>query len=212
MELYFAPLACSLASRICLYEAGPEAAHVRYVQVDTHAKRFDGGRDFLAVNPMGQVPVLRTDEGELLTENAAVLQFLADRFPSARLAPQGALAGARLREWIGFIGTELHKAAFVPLLQAAAPPTVKDWAREQLPLRMAVLEKRLAGREHLLEAFSVADAYLVTVLNWSAATGVALAQWPSVQAYYARQHERPSIARAFAEEMALYRAQQGANR
>lgn len=208
MELYFAPLACSLASRIALYEAGAAAAETRFVQVDTRAKRLADGRDFFAINPMGQVPVLRSDDGELLTENAAVLQYLAERFPEARLAPSGGLAGARLREWLGFVGTELHKAVFVPLLHAAAPAEVKAYAREkQLPLRLAVLEKRLAGREHLLDAFSIADAYLVTVLNWSMATDVPLAQWPAVAAYHARLHRRPAVARAFAEELALYRAQ-----
>jgi glutathione S-transferase len=212
MELYFAPLACSLAARIGLYEAGAAAAGTRYLQVDTRAKRYDGGRDFFAINPMGQVPVLRTDEGDLLTENSAVLQYLAERFPEAKLAPTGRIPGARLREWLGFVGTELHKATFVPLLQANAPEDVKRWAREGLPLRMGVLEKRLAGREHVLDAFSIADAYLTTVLNWAAATNVSLAEWPAVQAYHARQHQRPSIARAFAEELALYRAQQAAAR
>jgi glutathione S-transferase len=212
VELYFAPLACSLASRIALYEAGPAAAHVAYVQVDTRAKRLADGRDFYALNPLGQVPVLRTESGALLSENAAILPYLAERFPEARLTPSGALEGARLREWLGFVGTELHKAVFVPLLSASAPADAKAWARELLPLRMEVLEKRLAGREHALDAFSVADAYLVTVLNWSAATGVDLGRWPVVQAYHARQHQRPSIARAFAEELALYRAQQAAPR
>lgn len=212
MEFYFAPLACSLATRIALYEVGAPAAATRYVQVDTRAKRTGAGLDFFAVNPMGQVPVLRTDEGELLTENAAVLPYVAERFPDANLAPAGRIPSARLREWLGFVGTELHKASFVPLLQANAPDDVKRWAREGLPLRMGVLEKRLAGREHLLEAFSIADAYLVTVLNWASATGVSLGEWPAVAAYHARQHQRPSIARAFSEELALYRAQQAAAR
>ena len=207
MELYFAPLACSLATRISLYEVGAPAGNARFTQVDTRAKRLADGGDFLAVNPMGQVPVLRTDTGESLTENTAVLQYVADRFPEAKLVPDGTLARARLREWLGFIGTELHKAVFVPLLDAKAPDAVKAYAREKLALRMAVLEKHLAGREYLLEAFSVADAYLTTILNWTAATAVKLDEWPAVQEYHRRMLKRPSVARAFGEELALYQAE-----
>ena len=206
MQLYFAPLACSLAARISLYEVGAPAAGTRYLQVDTRAKRLADGADFFAINPMGQVPVLRTDDGELLTENGAVLQYVADRFPEAGLAPEGLLERARLRECLGFIGTELHKAVFVPLLDAQAPEAVKSWAREKLALRMRVLEKHLAGRQFLLERFSLADAYLTAVLNWTLATGVDLAEWPIVQAYHQRLLKRPSVARAFAEELALYQA------
>ena len=207
MELYFAPLACSLATRISLYEAGAPAASARFTQVDTRAKRLADGGDFLAVNPLGQVPVLRTDAGELLTENTAVLQYVAESFPRALLVPEGTLERARLRECLGFIGTELHKAVFVPLLDPKAPEAVKTYAREKLALRMAVLEKQLAGREFLLDAFSVADAYLATVLNWTAATAVNLGSWPVVQEYHQRMLRRPSVARAFGEELALYQAE-----
>ena len=95
MDLYFAPLACSLATRIALYEAGADA---RYIQVDTHAKRLPDGGDYYAINPMGQVPVLRTDEGELLSENTAVLQYVAERFPDAKLAPPSGFGRHRLRQ------------------------------------------------------------------------------------------------------------------
>ncbi|HXZ85540.1 MAG TPA: glutathione binding-like protein [Myxococcota bacterium] len=205
MNLYFAPLACSLATRISLYEAGADA---QFTQVDTRSKRLADGGDFYAVNPMGQVPALRTDEGEILTENTAVLQYVADRFPAAKLAPDGLRARARLREWLGFIGTELHKAVFVPLLDPKAPEAVKAYAREKLALRMGVLEKHLAGREFLLDVFSIADAYLATILNWTRATNVSLAPWPAVADYHARMLKRPSVARAVAEELALYQAAQ----
>jgi glutathione S-transferase len=208
IQLYFAPLACSLATRISLYEVGSAAAAAQFTQVDTRAKRLADGSDFYAVNPMGQVPVLRTDEGELLTENSAVLQYVADRFPDAQLIPAGALARARLREWLGFIGTELHKAIFLPLLDPKASDEVKAYAREKIELRFGLLEKRLSGREFLLDAFSIADAYLVTVLNWALATGVSLSSWPTVQAYHQRLLKRRSVARAFAEELAMYQASQ----
>lgn len=204
MELYFAPLACSLATRMALYEVGAPARDARYVQVDTHTKRLAEGGDFYAINPMGQVPVLRTDDGALLTENTAVLQWVAERFPEARLAPEGLLGRARLREALGFVNSELHKAIFVPLLDPTATDEVKDWVRTKIALRMGVLEKRLAGREWLLDAFSVADAYLATVLVWPAATGVDLAPWPNVVGYHARVLARPAVARAFAEERDLF--------
>ena len=206
MNLYFAPLACSLATRISLYDAGPAAANTQFTQVDTRAKRLLDGADFYAVNPMGQVPVLRMENGELLTENSAVLQYVAESFPQAKLAPQDTIGRARLREWLSFIGTELHKAVFLPLLDPKADAASKAYAREKIALRMGVLEKHLAGREYLLDVFSIADAYLVTVLNWTRATGVSLAEWPVVEAYHQRLLQRPSIARAFSEEFALYQA------
>ena len=208
MELYFAPLACSLATRIALYEVGPAAAGTRYTRVDTRAKRLADGSDFLAVNPMGQVPVLRTDGGELITENSAVLQYVAESFPEARLAPEGLLTRAKLRECLSFIGTELHKAIFLPLLDPRADAAAQAYAREKIALRMGVLEKHLAGREFLLDAFSVADAYLFTVLNWTRATAVNLGEWPVVEAWHQRMLKRPGVSRAFSEEFALYQASQ----
>jgi len=208
MNLYFAPLACSLATRIALYEAGPAAAQTQFTQVDTRNKRLVDGGDFYAVNAMGQVPVLRTDDGELLTENSAVLQYVAESFPEAKLVPEGRLERARLRECLSFIGTELHKAIFLPLLDASANPGAKEYARERVAQRMGILEKHLAGRVYLLDAFSIADAYLVTVLNWTRATGIPLGEWPVVEAYHRRLLERPSIARAFREEFELYQAAQ----
>jgi len=205
MELYFSPLACSLATRIALYEAGADA---RFTRVDLRTKRAEGGEDFTAVNPLGQVPALSTDDGEILTENAAVLQYVADRFPAAGLAPVGAAARSRLHEWLGFIGTELHKGIFLPLFSSAANDDVKAFARAAIPSRFAHLSRRLEGRTTLLDGFSVADAYLVTILNWTAAVGPSLSDWPVVQAYHRAQLARPSVARAVAEERALYAEEQ----
>jgi glutathione S-transferase len=205
MQLYFSPLACSLATRIALYEAGAEA---RYTRVDTRTKRTEDGDDFFAVTPMGQVPALRTDDGMLLTENTAVLQFIAERFPAAGLMPAEAPARARMRQWLGFIGTELHKALFVPLLDPGAAPEVKAYARAKAGLRLGLLQDHLHAREHLLESFSIADAYLVTVLNWAAYSGIDLAPWPALPAYQKRVLERPSVTRALGEEFALWKAEQ----
>jgi glutathione S-transferase len=205
MNLYFAPLACSLATRIALYEAGADA---QYTYVDMKTKRLADGSDFFDVTPMGQVVVLRTDDGVLLTENAAVLQYVADRFPAAKLAPAAGLERARLQEWLAFIGTELQKAVFVPLLDPKAPEGAKVYAREKAALRLGVLERHLSSHEFLLERFTVADAYLATVLNWAASSGVKLPDWPAVNAYHQRILKRPNVARALAEERAMYREEQ----
>ena len=205
MDLYFSPLACSMATRIALYEAGAEAG---FIQVDGKTKRTREGADYLAINPLGLVPALRTDDGEVLTENAAILQYVADRFPDARLAPSAGMARARLQQWLSFIGTELHKALFVPLLDRKAPDAMKAYTQEKGQSRLVYLDNYLAGRDHVLEQFSVADGYLFTVLNWHIATPVDLARWPAVKDYHTRMRERPSIARALAEERALYAEEQ----
>ena len=205
MNLYFAPLACSLATRIALYEAGADA---RFTCVDTRAKRVEDGSDFFAVTAMGQVPALRTDEGFVLTENTAVLQYVADRCPEAGLAPPPGPHRARLQQWLGFIGTELHKALFVPLLDPKAPADAKTYARDKAALRLGILQEHLSKHEFLLERFTVADAYLTTVLNWAQFSGVDLAAWPAARDYYQRMLKRPTIAKALGEEFAIYREQQ----
>jgi len=140
-----------------------------------------------------------------------VLQYVAGRFP--QLAPAAAIDRARLQQWLSFIGTELHKAVFVPLLDPNAPDAVKAYARDKVALRLGILEDHLAGREFLLDRFTIADAYLVTVLNWTAVTGVDLGQWPAVRDYHQRLQKRPSVAKALGEEFAMYQEQQrGANR
>ena len=206
MELYFAPLACSLATRIAIYEAGADA---RFNLTDTRTKQLADGGDFLAINPLGQVPTLRTDDGALLTENAVVLQYVADQYPAAGLAPppDAGMPRYRLQQWLAFIATELHKAVFIPLLDRNSPDGAKEFARSKVPARLQHLETALKGREFLLDRFSVADCYLVTVLNWAQFARLDLATWPSVQAYLKRLQQRPAVARAFAEELALYRAE-----
>ena len=205
MELYFSPLACSMATRIALYEAGGDAI---FHAVDTRTKRVADGTDFLAVNPLGQVPVLRTESGEVLTENPAVLQYVADRHPQSGLAPQDGIARYRLQQWLNFTTAELHKAVFTPLLDRTSPEGAKTFARDKAASRLAHLDRHLAGRQYLLDCFTVADAYLVTVLNWSNYTSIDLARWPAVQDYFRRLLERPSVKRAFAEEAALFAEQQ----
>lgn len=202
MDLYFSPLACSLASRIVIYEAGADAAFHR---VDTRAGRTADGADYRRINPKGLVPALRTDEGEVLTENAAILQYLADRFPDAGLAPQG-FERYRLQQWLSFIGSELHKHVFTPLLSPKSDEAAKALAREAAAERFAYLDEQLDGREYLLDTFTVADAYMAAVLNWAQAVKFDLAAYPNVVAYRDRIRSRPAVARALGEEFALYQA------
>jgi glutathione S-transferase len=208
MKLYFSPLACSLATRIALYEAGAEAT---FDEVDPKTKRTASGRDFREINPLGLVPTLALADGEVLTENAAVLQYVARAYPQARLAPTDARGLARLQQWLCFIGTELHKSVFTPLLVRHAGPDAKGHALSLSDSRLSLVAWHLQGRELLLDQFTVADAYLFTILNWSVATPVDLTHWPALVEYQARLRERRSIARALQEELALYRLEQARN-
>jgi glutathione S-transferase len=200
MELFFSPLSCSLATRIALYESNQPAT---FHQVDTATTTLQDGSDYRAINPMGQVPALRPDHGPVLTENAAILQYVADRAPSGSLAPTGD-ARYQLQKWLNFITSELHKAVFVPLLDPSAPTDAKSYARGKLQLRFDVLNAHLTGREFLLDHFTVADAYLVTVLNWAAYLQIDFSPWPALQDSYQRVQQRPAVSRAFAEEMVLF--------
>lgn len=206
MDLYFSPMACSLATRIALYEAGADA---RFIEVDPLTKRtLPDGADFREVYPLGLVPAVRTDDGEVLAENAAVLQFVADTYPDAELAPTEPRERARLHQWLCFIGTELHKGLFAPQFDKSAPPEARRWALDKAAARLSVLERHLAsGRPFLLDRFTVADAYLTTVLNWTQATPVDLTPFPALVAYQKRMRQRPSVARALGIEFPLYQAE-----
>ncbi|WP_315742500.1 MULTISPECIES: glutathione binding-like protein [unclassified Bradyrhizobium] len=206
MDLYFSPLACSLATRIALYEAGAPAS---FIEVDPKTKVvLKDGSDFRTINPLGLVPTLRTDDGQVLTENAAILQYVADHLPDAHLGTSPGMDRSRLHQWLCFIGTELHKGLFIPMLDKTAPEEMKAHVLKKNLSRLDYLETYLKGRDYLLDHFSVADAYLVTVINWTMATPpVELAKWPAVKAYYERLRARPSIAKAIAEEFELYKAE-----
>jgi glutathione S-transferase len=209
MKLYYAPLACSMAMRISLYEAGGSAEFV-YVDIHTNpsTRLMADGSDYFAVNPLGQVPAIRTDEGELIVENPVVLQYIADQYPQSSLAPRGGMGRYRLQQWLNFISTELHKATFLPLLTRNSPEGAKAYARQKLPLRFGYLSQHLEGREFLLDQFSVADAYLTTVLNWSTYAGIDLAEWPRLQGYFGKMLKRPSVSRALSEEAKAYAEEQ----
>ncbi|THD58301.1 glutathione S-transferase C-terminal domain-containing protein [Phenylobacterium sp.] len=201
MNLYFSPLACSMASRIVLYEAGGDADFVR---VDTKAGRTTDGDDYAKINPKGLVPALRTDDGEVLTENAAILQYLGERFPQSGLVPTG-FNRALMQQWLSFVGTELHAGVFHPLFVPTAGPDAKGFAREHAARNLAYLDSHLDGRDWLLDRFTVADAYLTAVLNWAQFVNLDLAPYPHVAAFLERAKARPSVAKAMGEEAALAR-------
>jgi glutathione S-transferase len=200
MQLYFSPLACSMATRIALYEAGAEA---HFIYVDGAAKKTEAGEDYLAINPLGLVPALRLDDGSVLTENSAILGYLADRY-----WPTDIEGRARLQRWIGFINSELHTGAFSAILSPRTSDEVRGYALDKAKARFAYLDQILTDREHLNGPFSVADGYLFVILNWTRVRGPDLADYPHLAAYRERIAARPGVARAFSEEMALYLEEQ----
>lgn len=200
MRLYFKPGACSLAARIVLIELGQPFEAIR---VDTGSGRTEQGRDYRGVNPRGYVPALETDTGQIITENPAILQYLADLDPSAALAgPAGGLERVRLQEVLNFVSSELHKAfspffTGVPLSEAGATA-----ARTALSRRIGDVEHSLSdGRPFILgPAMTVADAYLFVVLNWTGFIGMDLDPWPRVAAYVGRMGDRASVRAALMQE------------
>jgi glutathione S-transferase len=194
MKLYYRAGACSLASVISLFEAGLKA---QLVKVDRATGRAEDGLDFNEVNPKGYVPALTLDDGQTLTENVAVLQYIGDRNPAAKLAPPaGTMERYRLIEWLAFINSEIHKS-FSPLFRKDAPADTKAYARNNLDKRASWLDRTWGTRSYLMgEQFTVADAYLYVVLGWGQHVGVDLAQWPKLQAFVARVGARPHVAEA----------------
>jgi glutathione S-transferase len=198
MRLFYSPGACSLSPHIALREAG---LAFELSKVDTKAKTFDGGGDFLAVNGKGYVPVLEMDDRQRLTEGPAIVQYIADRKPESGLAPKaGTMERVRLQEWLNFVTSELHKG-FTPLFGADTPAEYREIAKKKLGARFDWLATELQGRQFLLgERFSIADAYLFVVLNWTAHVGIDLARWPVLKDYHARVAARPKVQEAMKAE------------
>jgi len=202
MKLYFAPGACSLSPHVVIHEAGL-AARVAIEKVDLRGKRTASGADYLTINPKGYVPALVLDDGTVLTEGPAIVQYLADLAPASGLAPaNGTVARYQLQSLLNFISSELHKA-WGPLWNKSASADVIDAARTTIGRRFTDLEPALATGPFLMgECFTVADAYLFTVANWGQWTGLDIAQWPWIAAHHARVAERPAIKAAIAAERA----------
>jgi glutathione S-transferase len=198
MKLYYSPGACSLSPHIVLREAGLpfELEHV-----DLKTKKTKAGGDFLAVNPKGQVPVLVLDGGETLTEGPAIVQYLADHKPGAGLAPgAGTMPRYQLMEWLNYITSELHKS----LGALFAPTTPDGWkklVKDGLDAKLKHVEKQLGDKPYLLGTnFSVADAYLFTILNWTNFLKIDLAPYPKLVAYQQRVAARPKVQEALKAE------------
>jgi len=198
MRLYTMPGACSLAANIVLREAG---IPFDLVKVSHHTHKTADGVDLNEINSKGYVPALVLDNGELLTENAALLPYIADLEPSAQLAPpNGTLERYRLVEWLAFINSELHKS-FSPLFAPNAPEDMKKYARGNLAKRLAWVSERLGSNSYLLgERFTVADSYLFVVLSWSGHVAVDLSPWPNLKAFQERIAARPHVIEALTSE------------
>ncbi len=197
MKLYYAPGACSLAPHISLREAGLPFSLVRY---DTKAQVLDDGGRLEEINEKGYVPVLELDNGERLTEVAAVLQYIADQRPESRLAPpSGTWERYRLQEWLNYLSAEVHKS-FWPFFHDGCEAE-KPAQAERLRRRFAWIERKLADKPFLMsEVFTVADAYLLTLLNWLRPAGFDPGQWPRLKEYRARVGQRPSVRAALEAE------------
>ena len=204
MKLYYSPGACSLSPRIVALEAGLDLA---YEKVDGKAKRTESGEDFWQINPKGYVPALQLDDGAVLTEGPAIVQYLADLRPASGLAPaNGSLARYRLREALGYINSELHKS-YSPLFNPATPEATREERKEYLRRRYALIEATLARQPYLLgDDFSVADAYLFTVTRWAQFVDLDLAAFPHLLAFQQRVAARPAVARALEAEGLLKKA------
>jgi len=198
MKLYYMKGACSLASYISLNEAGLK---FEAVAVDHKTHKTRDGEDFNAINTKGYVPALRLDNGELLTENVAVLQYIADRNPASKLAPAaGTLERYHLMEWLAYINSEVHKN-FGPLFNPSSSEAVKQYSRDNLTKRVDWLEKALGAKNFLLgEQFTVADAYLFVVLGWTSQVGIDLGRWPALKRHHERIAARPQVLAALKAE------------
>ncbi|MFC4160500.1 glutathione transferase GstA [Chitinimonas lacunae] len=197
MKLYFSPGACSLSPHIVLQESG---LPFTLEKVDLRTHQTAGGTDFYQINPKGYVPALQLDDGQLLTEGPAIVQYVADLAPDKKIAPpNGTLGRVRLQEWLAFIGTEIHKG-YSTLWNRDASASDKDAAWKKLSQRYDLVEKQLAEQDYLLGQFSAADAYLFVCTNWAGMHQRSLDNWPKLQAFMTRMKARPSVQAALKAE------------
>jgi glutathione S-transferase len=190
MKLYYAPGACSLAPHIALNEAGLDHDALK---VDLRRHQLADGTDYYKINPKGYVPLLETDDGTRLSEVAVLLQYIADRKPGTLAPAFGTMERYRLMEWLNFIATEIHKQ-FGPLWDPTTPDATKERQRAALAKRFDYVAKALSAHPYLTgDAFTIADAYLFTVVNWSGMLNVDLSPWPALQQFQARVAARPKV-------------------
>lgn len=198
MKLYYSPGACSLSPNIILREAG---LAFEPVKAPTKTHQLDDGTDYYTINPLGYVPMLELDDGTRLREVPAIMQYIADQVPTKNLAPaNGTLPRYRLQEWLTFIGMELHRTIGT-LFNPALPEEGKQVFRDRAAKRLTWLNGELAGKDYLLgQHFSVADAYLFTVTNWTKPLAIDLSPYPNLVAYRERVASRPAVQEAMKAE------------
>lgn len=198
MKLYYSPGACSLSPHIVLNEGG---FTYDTEQVDLATSTTETGADYKTINPNGYVPALLLYGGKVLTEGPAVVQYLADLVPEKRLAPSaGTMERYRLMEWLNFISTELHRG-FGALFNPQTPEEWKTAVKAQLAQRIGHVSQRLEGKTYIMgDDFTVADAYLFTVLGWGKYVGIELSPWPTLTAYLGRVAARPAVQAALKAE------------
>jgi glutathione S-transferase len=201
MKLYFAPFACSLAARIAIYEAGLNA---EFERVNLKDKTREGGGEYLEINPKGQVAALKLRDGRVLTENAAVLQYLVDDAVGDILGPPPNSAERyKLQEWLSYVATELHKQLLWPLAAPQVPEEAKNFTAQIASKKLSLLDRFVADRQYLLDEFSVADAYLFWFLFLIQKMGVSIDPYPEIKAYFDGLYSRPAVVRAVSDEQAL---------
>jgi glutathione S-transferase len=198
MKLYYSPGACSLAPHIMIREAGLPAD---IVKVDLGAKKTEKGDDFSKINPKGYVPTLQLDNGQIMTEVAVLLQYIADQKPDAKLIPPaGTLDRYREQEWLNFIATEVHKG-FGPLWNPATPDSFKTIVKKKLGDRFALLDKHFSANDYLMgKTYTAADAYLFTITNWSSHADVDMTPYKNLNAFRDRVGKRPAVQAALKAE------------
>lgn len=198
MKLYYSPGACSLSPHIVLHEAGMA---FEAIAAPTKTHKLPDGTDFYSINPLGYVPYLTLDDGRSLHEGPAIVQYIADEVPQKNLAPaNGTYERYKLQEWLTFIGTELHKS-FGPLFTPGTPDETKAAAKAQITKRLTWVDGELAGKDYLMgSTFTVADAYLFTVTNWTAYVQMDISGFSHLAAYRARVAARPAVVAAMKAE------------
>ncbi|HEV2321785.1 MAG TPA: glutathione transferase GstA [Gammaproteobacteria bacterium] len=200
MKLYFSPGACSLAPHIALREAG---LPFELVRVDTGVHKLKDGTDYYKINPKGYVPAIQLDDGQVMTEGAALLQFIGDQVPAKGLIPKvGSFERFRANEWLTFVSSEIHKG-YSPLFNAKLSDDAKAVLRAKLETRLELLDKHFATRKYLMgDAFTVADAYLYTLVSWSPHVGIELSKFKHLAEYRQRIADRPAVKEALQNEKA----------
>lgn len=203
MDLYCSPMSCSFTAHVACLEAGlPVTLHL----VDRRSKRLDDGRDYRAIAPQGIVPAISLEDGGVLTESVAVLQWIGDHAARKDLLPAwGTPERYRAIEWLNFVTTELHKKHAWPIFSSKTGPALKDFSRENVGPALDHVERRLSQSAYLLgDTFTVPDIYLFWVLYVLPHGGVALDRWPSISAYVERIANRPSVKKALSIEGPLF--------